>query len=303
MTAYADAAYAAALAEFGTPCPLPRSGGWVLERAIPDSPYRDAIGCYPLFACADWAGLREDLEELGDRFVSLTIVTDPFGAYVPGSLCESFPDLARPFKQHFVTDLSQPVDGFASRHHRRYASKARREVAVLVGDPPIRHLEEWLALYQALIVRHRIHGIAAFSRRSFERQFLVPGLRLLRAEWQGNIVGMTLWFVSEKIAYYHLGAYNAQGYAVRAAFALFREAIDVFAGAGVRWLSLGGGAGIQSTASDGLSRFKHGWATGTRTAFLCGRIFNRPAYEELCAARGAREGSYFPAYRQGEFGA
>ena len=64
MNGYAHPAYAHSLAEFGSPRPLPRSGGWLLERPIPGSPYRDAMGCYPLFAAQDWSRLYSDLDEI-----------------------------------------------------------------------------------------------------------------------------------------------------------------------------------------------------------------------------------------------
>jgi hypothetical protein len=53
--------YAHSLREFGEPRELPGSGGWILERIIPGTPYRDAMGCYPLFACNDWSKLANDL--------------------------------------------------------------------------------------------------------------------------------------------------------------------------------------------------------------------------------------------------
>ncbi|HAM51938.1 MAG TPA: hypothetical protein DCP92_15090 [Nitrospiraceae bacterium] len=69
----------------------------------------------------------------------------------------------------------------------------------------------------------------------------------------------------------------------------------------VRWLDLGGGAGLKNNAKDGLSEFKRGWSTGTRTVYFCGRIFDRKKYAEIENARGITETDYFPSYREGEF--
>jgi hypothetical protein len=66
-TGYSHPAYAASLSEFGAPLELPRSGGWLLRRAIPGSDACDAMGPYPLFACRSPAGLAEDLRELDGR--------------------------------------------------------------------------------------------------------------------------------------------------------------------------------------------------------------------------------------------
>jgi hypothetical protein len=53
----------------------------------------------------------------------------------------------------------------------------------------------------------------------------------------------------------------------------------------------------------GLTRFKRGWATGTRPVYFCGRIFQRERYEQLARQGGAPVSGYFPAYRHGEFAA
>src|SRR4026209_724846 len=107
MNGYSHPAYAASLAEFGKPRALPRSNGWILERPISPTPYRDAMGCYPLFACDDWSKLDSDLEQLADDIVSLAIVADPFGAHDPEQLRKCFSTLVTPFKEHLVTDLSR----------------------------------------------------------------------------------------------------------------------------------------------------------------------------------------------------
>jgi hypothetical protein len=106
--------------------------------------------------------------------------------------------------------------------------------------------------------------------------------------------------IDGEVAHYHLGAYSETGYRFKASFAIFRTAIDEFARRGLRWLSLGAGPGI-GEEEGGLTRFKHGWATGTRPVYFCGRVFDRDAYRLLPASIPADPQSYFPAYRRGEF--
>ena len=57
-----------------------------LERAIPGSDLHDGMGCYPLFCCHDWKRLPDDVAELTDSLVTLTLVTDPFGDFSVGDL-------------------------------------------------------------------------------------------------------------------------------------------------------------------------------------------------------------------------
>jgi len=301
MNGYLHSLYANSLMEFGTPRELVCSGGWILERRIWGFPYRDAMGGYPLFVCRDWSKLHIDLEEIGQELVSLSLVTDPFGDYDVTYLHQCFKDEVSPFKEHFVIDLSRSRDTSVCDHHRRNVRKALKSVCVERCEEPAEHLDEWVSLYANLIERHHIRGIAAFSRDSFAKQLHVPGIVAFRASYKGITVGMLLWYIQGDVGYYHLGAYNDIGYKLRASFALFGFAIDYFAANGLPWLNLGAGAGVKSSGTDGLSRFKRGWSTGTRTVYFCGRIFNYTRYSEIVKARGILATDYFPAYREGEF--
>ena len=294
-TGYASPDYALSLSEFGVPRLLPRCGGWILEREIPDSPHRDAMGCYPLFACADWSTLRADVDSLSDRYVSLCLVADPFGEYGAGELEQTF-DVVLPFKHHFVTDLGRPFPSQVSKNHRRRVRQALRSVEVERAKSPEALLDEWFGFYTHLRARHGIDGISAFSRESFARQLAVPGVVAFRALVEGRPVGIHLWYVRGTVGYYHLGATNDEGYRHGAAYALFWHALESF-GRDLRMLDLGGVPGLDDDVSSGLRQFKAGWATETRPAFLCGKILQPDTYRRLAEARGPQSTSYFPAYR------
>jgi hypothetical protein len=304
---YAHPAYAQALEEFGTPLSLPRCGGWILRRPVRGFSYFDAMGCYPLFSCTDWSSLKPDLDQAGSELVSLAAVIDPFGTQEEALLRDCFPDVVIPFKEHMAADLTQSPDDYVAAHHRRNAQKALQEIQIDIPADPTLYLEDWIKLYDVLIERHGIRGLSAFSNDSFARQLQVPGMLMFRATYEGRTAGMVLWYVSNGVAYYHLGAYTDEGYEKRASFALFWTALEYFAGHGVRWLNLGAGAGLSANGEeDGLTRFKKGWSNSRRTAWFCGRIFDRKKYDEIVKARVVPSGqsptNYFPAYRQGEFG-
>jgi hypothetical protein len=152
-----------------------------------------------------------------------------------------------------------------------------------------------------LIKRHNIKGISTFSEFAFVRQMKIPGVIVFRAIHHQTTVGMIIWYVNGEVGYYHLGAFNAAGYKLRASFALFWYAINYFVDIGLKLLNLGGGAGLKNNGTDGLSRFKRGWSTESRTAYYCGRIFNQTRYAEIVQQKGLMPTNYFPAYRQGEF--
>jgi hypothetical protein len=302
MIGYMHSGYAESLSEFGVPRKLPQCEGWILERPIPGFPYHDGMSCYPLFACQDWSQLRADLEDIGTDLVSLALVTDPFGSYDPAYLQSCFKDVVFPFKEHFVIELGPSPDTFVSSHHRRYARKAAQQLDIEICENPAEFLDDWVELYTTLTERHNIKGISAFSRSAFTKQLSLPGIVAFRAIYEAATVGMLLWYVQGEVGYYHLGAYNLLGYELRASFALFWRVIEYFTKEGLRSLSLGAGAGVTNNGSDGLSRFKQGWSTGTRTAYFCGHIFDQAKYLEIIQAKDvSTNNGYFPAYRKGEF--
>ena len=298
---YVSASYAASLSEFGQPIELPQSDGWLLSRSIPGTPYRDAMGCYPLFVCRNPDGLNEDLKSLRDQIVAVSFVADPFIEVSPEQLAEIFPDKITAFKTHYVLDLELPPEKVIHKSTRKLVKEAQTAMTVEVCERPTDYLDDWVQLYGCLIERHNLQGIHRFSRKSFEAQMQTPGFVMLRAVYEGRSIGMFLWYSWRDRAYSHLLAMDQDGYRLRASYALYWESIRYFIGK-VRWLNLGGAAGSDDSATDGLAMFKRQWASGTRTAYLCGRILQPEVYHRLCRQVGVTQDiNYFPAYRSGEF--
>src|SRR2546427_3287141 len=141
ITGHMHPLYAGSLREFGHPRKLPHSGAWILERPIHKSPYRDAMGCYPLLACENWQDLETDLAGLEDELVSLAVVTDPFGNYTVPHLRRCFNHVVRPFKEHFIVDLSRPLESYVQEHHRRNARKALQNIEAERRAHPVEFLD------------------------------------------------------------------------------------------------------------------------------------------------------------------
>jgi hypothetical protein len=294
---YLNQQYAASFVEFGSPHLLPASRGWLLRRAIPSSPAADAMGCYPLFCCTEWNALGDDLASLSDELVSVVVVADPLGRYSDQALRSAF-DSVVPFKDHFVVDTSLAPFAHVSASHGAHARRALQAVSVDVCPDPLSMLDEWERLYAALAIRRRITGMRRFSRSAFEMQLQVPGLVMFRATMDGRVVGLDLWYEQGDCAQGHLAAFDAAGYDVRASYATKWCALEYFRSR-VAWINLG--AGTAGDPEGGLTRFKRGWATGTRPAWLCGRVFRPDEYARLGAGHGTVGSNYFPAYRAGEF--
>ena len=296
---YLSEAYARSLSEFGNPCFLRQSRGWILKRQIPGSSYSDAMGCYPLFFCQNWPGLFADLKNTDNAFVSLSLVADPFGTYDLVELRRCFKDLVVPFKTHYLVDLNIPSDQSVSAHHRYYVRKANRAVHIFRCENPVSFLNEWCELYQTLIERHKIKGMKAFSKESFEKQMTTPGITMFCSEREDKINGMQLWYTIGDKAYHHLSAYSPEGYRLRVSYGLLGSAMRWFESIGLRWLDLGGVASTKNS-KDGLAKFKSGWTKLTRMTFFCGVIFDHERYHTLVEETKTFNTKYFPAYRNGE---
>lgn len=300
LMGYAHPKYALSLQEFGEPRELPRCGGWILVRPIPGTPYKDAIGCYPLFACRDWTKLDEDLEHMASDLVSLALVTDPFSGVTPAYLEQCF-DLVKPFKTHYVVDLADPLKSFVGKVHRKNARKSLEIMDVEVCRQPAQYLDDWMRLYDNLVSRHNIKGINAFSSKCFEVQLNIPGMVMFLGRREGEIVGATLVLVHDQVAHFHLSAYTSEGYKIRASYGTHWKALVYGTEQGIRYFNLGGAAGIKEDPLDGLAEFKRGWSNDRRTVYFCGRVFDREKYESICQQYQIANVEYFPAYRAGEF--
>ena len=299
LTGYRHPRYARSHQEFGAPRELPRCRGWVIERRIPGFPDSDAMGCYPLFCCGDWSQLQTDVDELQGQLVSLVMVTDPFADVDEGQLRRCFPDLAIPFKEHYVVDLQKPRNEVVSKHHRYEVRKAFKQLAVHRHPDPPAFLDVWMDLHSNLIVKHDIRGVAAFSRAAFAEQLATPGIVLLYATGPEGPVAAMLCYGQGEVAYAHILGCTKAGYQRGALYAVVWSAIETFSGSS-RWLDLMGVPGGQDAGSEGIRQFKRGWTRETRTAWLCGRILEPSRYTQLVKTTATSPSRYFPAYRAGE---
>lgn len=294
MTGYLHPDYPRSFRHWGEPFRLPRSGAWVLERTVPDTPDRDAMGLYPLFCCSRWDAVECDLAEVGARWVTLTVVTDPFAPPGDQGWWRGF-DRVVPYREHHVvrTGDGSWLEGIHPRH-LKHARRALKEVEVRRVERPEALLDTWCALFEVLAGRHSIQGLRRFSREAFACQLGVPGMVAFAAQHGGEVVGLDLWYLQGPVAQGHLAAFSPLGYDLRASYATKLTILEYFADRGVEWVNLGGGN------DPGLTAFKRGWTSTTLMSFLGTRVFQPERYEALCRDRAIPGREYFPAYRAGE---
>lgn len=287
---YASPLYAQALAAVGRAIDVPEWGSFVLARPLPAGDGEDGAGAYPMAVLEPDSDLSAGLARLRDAgLVTLVLVPDPLTGPSTERLAAGF-GLCRAFKTHHLIDLAiGPFD--PSKHHRDRIRRGRRRCrieSVALADT----LDAWTGLYAGLVERRSIGGPAAFDRTYFEALSGLPQLRAFAAFVEERLCAMTLWFSYGGVAYNHLTASNADGYANGANFALYDAAIRYFEGATV---NLGGGAGHTDDADDGLAAFKRGFANASVQSRLCGAVLDAGRYGVLNAGKADR--GFFPAYR------
>ncbi|MCY6370542.1 hypothetical protein [Clostridium ganghwense] len=297
---YLNNNYANSFKEWGEPITLGESRGWLLKRKIAGYNLYDAMGLYPLFCCKDWKKLSLDFQKLKNNLVSITLVTDPFGEYKITELYKIF-DFVKPFKKHYIVDLSCELNKFIYKGHKRKAKKALKDIEVEICTKNcVRYLDEFIELYNVLIKRHKITGIRRFSRKAFEYQLKTPGTILIRGVYDGRVVGMKLCIIHEDVAYDHLMAISHEGYNMHASYGITLRELEYLKNK-VKWIDLGANAGINSNLNDGLNQFKRGWSTGKKMVYLCGKVLDEEKYDGITWRLKKSSVEYFPEYREGEF--
>ncbi|MCX6459005.1 MAG: GNAT family N-acetyltransferase [Actinobacteria bacterium] len=297
---YADPLYAHSLSEFGRPRELPHSGSWILERAVPKASSRDAMGCYPLFVCSNWHGLRRDISDLRGDLLSLVVVSDPFADDARVALAASEPELLRSFKQHYAIDLALPINQIGQGSRRRKAARAAERLDVERATLTPQLAQDWIDLYSELVQRRGIRGIPALTPTALATQLEIPGATIFTASRDGILLAAQVCYPQGDVVHCHLAAASNAGYQLGALPALVWLAVEHYRTTH-RWLNLGGGAGTSENPSDGLSLYKASWATHRREAWLAGFILDRGGYQAAVLRSPTAREAYFPAYRAGEF--
>ena len=286
---YADPAYARALSALGRVVDLPEWGGFVLARAIPREGMEDATGAYPRAVLDRDADLAGGLARLaGAGLVSVVLATSrSAGVGPPATALATAFGVCRPFKTHYLVDRAK---GYApTKHHRDRIRRGLRRCRVERVSLAER-LDDWRSLYAGLVASHDVRGAADFAPVYFDALAGMAQVVALGAFVGETLAAMTLWFEYDGVAYSHLTASSALGYANGAAFALNDAAIGHFADCAV--IDLGGAAGMADSADDGLAQFKRGFANAEATALICGAVLDEDAYAR--PERWTRRGRFLP---------
>ena len=291
-TGYFHQDYALSTSENAQVIRLELTKGTILKNTIPNSNRHDANNCYPLFCCQNWENLIKDINLLPKDLVSIRLTSDPF-ADINLDKFNSFFDVFYHYKDHYLVDFN--LESNFSKHHRKEIKRAENKgINVEKCKNPLDYLNEWDKLYNQLIDKHSIKKNSAFSKTLFEKQFKIPRLIAFKAELNGEIIGINLFYHSKDKAYFHLAAYSKSGYKYGASYALMASSLNYLKGLNISQVTLGANAGLKNN-NDGLAQFKSGWANSLKKVYFMGKILDTKKYQHL--SENHQNTKFFPAYR------
>jgi hypothetical protein len=140
--------------------------------------------------------------------------------------------------------------------------------------------------------------VHAFGHAAHEAFGALQGMVAYGAFLDDELVACHVFATDGRIAHSHLAASSEAGYRVGAAYAVLDAALADLADHEA--VCLGGSAGTADDPSDGLARFKRGFAASATTSWVLGAVLDDDAYRALAACRAADDrgaSAWFPAYR------
>jgi hypothetical protein len=281
----ASRAYAASLSHLGTPFEVPEWGTWILRRETLEGGAFDWAGCYPLTTFGPHADIPAGLRRVKSAGgVSITIVSNSMAEL------DELANVARPFKRHYIHDNRQGPPHY-SKHHRYEVRRAVRDIETRIIQLDD-HLSAWMELYGALVESQKIDPRYIFPEAAFRALANIDGLVTFGAFSNDELVSCHLWMSDEETAYSLFAASDAEGYHLRASYAIYDAAIQYFSN--VHVINFGGAAGVTDNPKSGLVRFKRGFSNAETQSNLYGIVLDQEKYDEMS---GATRTEYFPAYR------
>ncbi len=263
-------------------------GGFVLKRTTPSGGGVDCSAPYPMFCIADPDAARAGLGDLrAAGMISFVGVLDPLRSGAEAR--QAFP-FRRPFKTHYL--INRPGIGYEPTPHHRAALRTAAKRCTTEAGPLGPWLSDWAGIYANTATNRGWSSAHRFGPAHWRDLADSGRVMAFRSVSEGEVAAMALFLQDGGLVYYHLAASTARGRTASAGYAIVNAAVEHYGD--VEAIYLGGAPGGSDDASNGLAKFKAGFANGSGTAWLVGEVLDEARYRELGPADAA---GYFPAYR------
>jgi hypothetical protein len=212
-----------------------------------------------------------------------------------------------PVLGHTVSiDLTLPGDVQFSgyrKNHRYEISRLRRMGATCQDDTELRHLDEFISMYEQTMLRAEAAEHYFFERDYFRSVVRMLGAHLFVCTLEGETICGGLFMLCNGIVEDHLTGTRPEFYRL-APTKLLIDGVRLWAKEQkANVLHLGGGLGSKE---DSLFTFKTGFSDRRHDFAVWRWVVDRSAYDHLCSEREAwnrrkglrcDSGDHFPAYR------
>lgn len=298
---FAQADYAKSLHGNAQLIHLPHVDGWVVRRSfkghgVAENITTDLSNPYPMFSCLNLQHIKDDIKILETSSdVSLTLRTDVFDEAIIPKIRSDF-DFIRPFKTHYIAELSTPWREFASRNCRRYAAKAEASFQISRVMSPPDYAASLLKLNQTILKRVDVAFNVNLTEDILRQLLALPEVVLFDARNDDGLQGLALYMRYGDNVYAHTLGVTDQGRSDYAVYGLYGHALDYFQD-NARAIDFGGNPGMAEDSENSIGSFKRAWSNKTQVSFICGKVLRPSLYEDLCQSRSVLQGDFFPAYR------
>ncbi len=274
---------------------LEHSGGWLLRRPVNNQGIEDLCNAYPMFVGDNVTALAVDLAAMDHTQVaSIILRSDPFDDY---SITGGLPgfDIVRPFKHHYIASLERPWRSFVRKSSRKVAARVRQQFEFSCVPQPSTRAHTLWQLHQLMLEKQGANK-ALWTSEIIAAQLVLPGVTVFEVSDTTQTHAIACFMAVADRVYAHLLGVTEEGRAQNIIHGIYAYALDYFRDQ-ARYIDFGSNAGLADDPEDGLSCFKQGWCSETRTSYLCGKILNPSLYTELCYQHGVSSATFFPAYR------
>lgn len=287
----------------GLKCLIP-----LIKRAVPETPLYDLVSPhgYPGVLCNKELG-EEDAamvlsafqeeaarEGLVSAFVRLNPLTNNWNTN--WMECSEAVTNYKPVTIGYTVmiDLKNCVkEAFCANHRRNLKQLHANGYSATVNE--WEHLPAFIEAYHETMRRRHARQYYLFPVSYFKRLREIAGEHLMLVSVmspEGKFVSGALYTHFHGIMQFHLGGTSNGASRLSPSKLAMEKAIETGRWLNAKWLHLGGGVGADTT--DGLFRFKQGFA-GHKLPFTCVRFIHHSYhYRSLCVNEG---NVFFPAYR------
>jgi len=181
--------------------------------------------------------------------------------------------------------------------HRYNIKKSEKEgcKVTIIESPTKAEIETFSQIYKETMNRSKAGKKYYFSNEYLIDHFKLLNTILIQVEFEGNVIGASMFMLGDNIMHYHLSGSTEIGKGIYPSNSILWEAMRFGIEKRFKYLHLGGGRG----SNDNLFNFKKGFSDITYPFYIGKIIHDQKGCDELLRRnkKANAESDFFPTYR------